>query len=463
MIATLRQRNFALLWFAGLISLAGDWVLSVGLPIYVYLLTRSVLATSILLLAVTAPSVLVGSLAGVFVDRWDRKRTMVWTNLLLAAGLLPLLLVRSADHVWIVYAVAIVESSVEQFFIPAKNAVLPTLVGEERIVQANSLNGLNNNLARLLGPAFGGVVAGFFGIPGIVVADAVSFLLAAALIAGIAASAMGRKTARAGSHAEIEPGTVPPVLVGAVETAPAEVTTVGDGTSGGNVLREWAAGLKVIARERTLAVVLLALAIISLGEGVMGTLFPVFVNQRLHGEALAIGELMSAQAVGGLLGGVLYGWLGKRVMSRWALGVSGVLFGLLDLAIFNAPTLLPGAGLPLFAFELGFFVAVGIPGIGLNTGMMSLAQGRSPEAYRGRVFGVVQAVMSLLMLIGTVIAGTVTDRLGVVTLLNIQGGGYVVAGLLLWLLLPRRQPGLASPPERAEAEAHEPVAAQGRA
>lgn len=468
MIATLRQRNFALLWFAGLISLAGDWVLNVGMPIYVYLLTHSVLATSILLLAVTAPSVLVGSLAGVFVDRWDRKRTMVWTNLLLAAGLLPLLLVRSADQVWIVYIVAVFESSVEQFFTPAKNAVLPTLVGEERIVQANSLNGLNNNLARLLGPAFGGVVAGFFGIPGIVAADAASFLLAALLIAAIAASAMRRKgtRARAGAHAEIEAGTVPPVMVGAPAGATAEgveAEGVEAEASGGRVLREWAAGLGVIARERTLTVVLLALAIMSLGEGVMGTLFPVFVNQRLQGEALAIGELMSAQAVGGLLGGVLFGWLGSRAMSRWALGVSGVLFGLLDLAIFNAPALLPGFGLPLFAFELGFFVAVGIPGIGLNTGMMSLAQARSPEAYRGRVFGVAQAVMALLMLIGTVIAGTVTDRLGVVTLLNIQGGGYVVAGLLLWLLLPRRQPELASSVERAEAAVPQPVASQAQA
>src|SRR5689334_4152288 len=108
MLATLRQRNFGLLWFAGLISLAGDWTLRVALPIYVYQLTGSTLATSTILMAGMLPNLLLGSVAGVFVDRWDRKRTMVVSNLLLALGLLPLLAVHSADQLWIVFLVAFV-------------------------------------------------------------------------------------------------------------------------------------------------------------------------------------------------------------------------------------------------------------------------------------------------------------------------------------------------------------------
>ena len=84
MIATLRNGNYTRLWLGGLISLIGDWALNVGLPIYIFLLTGSVLALSITLLAASLPPVLFGSLAGVFVDRWDHKRTMVVTNLLLA-------------------------------------------------------------------------------------------------------------------------------------------------------------------------------------------------------------------------------------------------------------------------------------------------------------------------------------------------------------------------------------------
>src|SRR5438874_3614647 len=138
MLATLRQRNFALLWSGGLISLIGDWVLMIGLPIYVYLLTRSVLALSIALLASSLPNIMLGSIAGVFVDRWDRKQTMVITNLLMGLVLLPLLLVRAADRVWIVYLVAFVGTSIEQFFTPAQNAQLPRLIDESHLVQANS-------------------------------------------------------------------------------------------------------------------------------------------------------------------------------------------------------------------------------------------------------------------------------------------------------------------------------------
>src|SRR5215813_2524540 len=110
MIETLRQRNFALVWVAGLISMTGDWVLYVGLPVFIYKLTGSTLATGGLLVVSFIPGLALGSLAGVFVDRWDRKRTMIVTNLLQAAVLLPLLLVHTVAETWIVYLVLFVSS-----------------------------------------------------------------------------------------------------------------------------------------------------------------------------------------------------------------------------------------------------------------------------------------------------------------------------------------------------------------
>jgi hypothetical protein len=77
MFKLLRQRNFGLLWFGGLISMIGDWVLFIALPIYTYNLTHSSLATGIMFMVGTLPRMLFGSIAGVYVDRWDRQRTMV--------------------------------------------------------------------------------------------------------------------------------------------------------------------------------------------------------------------------------------------------------------------------------------------------------------------------------------------------------------------------------------------------
>jgi MFS family permease len=103
--AILRKRDFALLWFGGLISQIGDWLLSIGLPVYVYMRTGSTIQTSIMLITGFVPSLLLGSFAGVFVDRWDRRKTMLICNLLMALALLPLLFVHSGRDLWIVYTV----------------------------------------------------------------------------------------------------------------------------------------------------------------------------------------------------------------------------------------------------------------------------------------------------------------------------------------------------------------------
>lgn len=435
MIAALRNRSFACLWLGGLISVAGDWVLMVGLPIYVYVLTRSVLLTSFMLLASAIPNVLLGSLAGVFVDRWNRKRTLIGANLLLALGLLPLLLVTSTERVWIVYAVAVFEAVVEQFSAPAQNALVPMLAGENRLVAANSLNSLSNSLARLVGPGIGGAIAGFFGLNGIVAGDALSFLVAAGLFLLIAvprSSPSGAEVMIAGE--------------------------AGDGSPLWRVLGEWRDGVRVIVSDRVLVVLLGMFAVTALGEGVFGVLYPIFVYRVLHGGALQIGELMSAQAIGGLLGGMLVGWAGKRVMSRWAIGLGEIAFGLIDLVIFNSP-----AFFPAFWLTVGLFVAVGIPGVGASTGSQSLLQARAPSAYLGRVFGALGTIMGLMLLLGTITAGVVTGHFGVVPVLNIQGAGYVVAGLLLLLLLrctrtPSAPSGAAAPPAIAPAPEESPVA-----
>lgn len=405
MIVTLRQRNFALLWFAGLISLAGDWMLLIALPIYIYQLTGSAVAVSIMFIAMRAPSVLFGSLAGVFVDRWDRRKTMLVANLLLALGLLPLLAVRSAEQVWIVYVVALLESTFIQFFSPAENALLPQLVGEEYIVTANALNALNNNIARLLGPALGGLAAVTLGLGGVALLDAASFLIAALLVWLIS-----------GNYR-------------ATPAADAPATALGAWRALGH---EWLAGLRVIAGSRPVAVLFALVAITSLGEGVFGVMFVLFVNTVLGGGAQEIGWLMSAQAVGGLLGALLVGRLGGG-RPALMIGVAGVLFGLIDLAIFNYPAFFPGF-LPIVML----FVLVGMPGVAMFTGMNALLQLAVADEYRGRVFGTYGTTGALLAIVGTVLAGALGDRVPVVTVLNIQGLAYVLAGLAVLALLGGR-------------------------
>src|SRR3954466_14341901 len=97
MWSLLRQRNFSLVLVARVVSNSGDIVLYVALPFYVYQLTGSALATGAMFVAETIPPLLLGSLAGVFVDRWDRKRTMIVADVARGAVLLLLLFVASVE------------------------------------------------------------------------------------------------------------------------------------------------------------------------------------------------------------------------------------------------------------------------------------------------------------------------------------------------------------------------------
>src|SRR5205085_232560 len=181
-IRTLRQRNFALLWLGGLLSQTGDWLLMIGLPVYVYTQTGSALATSLTLITGFIPGLLFGPLAGVLVDRWDRKWTLIISNLLLAIGLLPLLAVHSKASLWIVYLVLFFESTIEQVVLPAENALLPSLVHEDLLVSANALISVSTNTSRLAGAALGGLLLGLLGLGGVTLLDALSFMFVSAMV-----------------------------------------------------------------------------------------------------------------------------------------------------------------------------------------------------------------------------------------------------------------------------------------
>lgn len=432
MLATLRHRDFSLLWLGGLISLSGDWTLQIGLPIALYTLTRSVTVLSIALLAALLPSIICGSLAGVLIDRWDRRRTLIVSNVLLALLLAPLLLLRSVHLVWLVYVTLFVEACLEQFTRPTESALLPALVSEEQLVSANGLISVASNIARLCGPALGGVIAVAYGLTGVTLVDAGSFLLAALLFTLIRAHP---RPASAATPTDDTPPVAAPALRGAIAHA----------------ARDWREGLGVIFHRRALALIFLVFSVTSIGEGIMGTLFVVFMTVNAHGDARAYGGTMSAQAVGGLLGGALVALIGARLMSRWSLFISATLFGVIDLAIFNAPNYFPALApllasvawashVSLIGLLLALFVVVGAPGVALSSGLQSLIQRASPERYLGRVFGALGACSALFLGVGVTLAGWLGPRLGTITLLNAQGAGYIVMGLLLLLLLTGAAP-----------------------
>lgn len=430
MLSVLRDRDFALLWWGGLVSMLGNWTLSVALPVYVYGTTGSTFATSLMFIAGALPRVLLGTVAGVFVDRLERKRTLVVCNLLLALTLTPLLLVERGGATWLIYLVAFVQLSVAQFFGPAENALLPTLVGKDRLAAANALNALNNNLARLVGPAAGGLVMAAYGLTGAALFNLASYLAAAVLLGLMSVS----------------PAAVPQRSRAATE----------------NPLRRWASdwreGFVHIRGNRVTLTLLAVMALTSLGEGAMSVLLAPFVSQAFGGGAQGLGWVLSAQAVGGVAGGLVIGWVGSRVAPLKLLSFGALFLGLIDLAIFNYPalfsaTLLP-TPFPIIGPALVLMAIAGVPASSFGVGHATLVQMNVADALLGRVFGTVNTVSALALLAGMAAAGVLGDLIGVVPVINTQGVVYVSAGVLVLVLWRSRR---VADPNRGEAAKERPT------
>ena len=195
---------------------------------------------------------------------------------------------------------------------------------------------------------------------------------------------------------------------------------------------EWLAGLALVRRGRTLAILFLFLAITGVGEGAMGALFAPFVTTILGGGGVAYGAVMAAQAIGGLLGSAAIGRLGRDVPPAQPLGLGAIGLGAIDLLIFNAHRVVPGLWPPLLLMAV-----VGLPAAGIGVGATALLQLAVADEFRGRVFGASGMVGGVSLLIGAALGEALGDPLGIVAVLNLQGCAYFAGGALVLALLAR--------------------------
>ena len=401
MIPILRQRNFALLWLGGLLSLLGDWAMLIALEYYVYRETGSALATAAMFAAYYLPTMLLGSVAGVFADRWDRRRIMVVTNIAQAFVTALLLLVDSSGWLWLAYAVMFAQTTLATFFQPAESALLPTLVGEEDLVAANSMNALNNNIARLAGPPIGGVLLGLFGLGSVAIVNAASFLAAAVLIAFV--SPPRRRTEE-----------------------PADAAAV-TGSALKRTWREWTEGMALVRSDRLIASLFFVTVVTSFGGCMFDPVIAPWVSSVLHQGPAVLGLLSTVGAVGGLIGGLLLGRFGSRLRPAQLFGWGSIGAGTILLVMYQVPYM-PAV------LALNFLKSV--PLVGSGAGLQTLLQTNVPDRYLGRVYGALGTANAMIGLVSLAIAGFLAEIVGVVPVLSLASGLTVLAGALGLILLP---------------------------
>jgi MFS family permease len=386
--------------------------------------TWAPLAVSGVLLAAMVPAVLLGPIGGVYADRWDRRRTMLVTDLAraLVVGLL-LLLPSFGDHLAvglklaIVYAAVLLTEACTQFFRPARFAVFGTIVADPDRERASSIAQGTDATTMILGPPLAAplVVNVAAGVQWALAINAASFLLSFIAVLGARLPA---------THSEA-PGQEPR-----------------------NVGQDMRAGLRFVLRSRVLRVIVSAVVLVTFAVGAITVLDLFFVTRNLHVSPSYYGLLDAAIGAGMVLGSVVFAVVGRRVPAFrvFSLGLVGVGIGM---AAYSRSTTLWVAVVILFV--------IGIPLAGVNSMIGPMVFREVPPDLLGRVLGLLNPVQEVAsataIVLSTWLASTVLRSLdaralgthfGPVDTIFLAGGVLVVV-VGLWATIATRH--MVTPPD----------------
>jgi DHA3 family macrolide efflux protein-like MFS transporter len=363
------------MWFALIVSTFGDFLaLFAVLGVVSFKMHAAAEQITWVQIASLLPIVLMGPLAGVFVDRWPLKSTLVSSDVVRAALTLLLLF---ATHLWHFYLILALISIVSGFFGPAQQCVIRTSVPPEGMMATGAVMQQAIFLVRVIAPAIAGLLVASFGAVSCYLIDTVSFLGSALLIGSTAIFARA------------------PVLQDAAEDTTAGIRKVG---------RDMRVGFDFISHHRAILFVILALAAAVFTLGCFAPLIAIYVRECLHGSTRTFGVTSSMIGVGILAGFFAVQQLAKTYANQTLVfsGLVGMSAGLLIL------TAIPQTAFTILAaFSIGFSVA------GILLPAMTLMQQETPEELVGRVSSTGMSIVFGAQILGLFFSGLLTRYIGV--------------------------------------------------
>jgi MFS family permease len=371
--STLPFYVFVRVWFGQLLSLLGSTMTRFALTIHVWHLTGE--ATPVVLIGVFAslPAALISLWAGVLVDRWDRKRTLMLADAGAASGTLMLLSFFILDSVqlWQIYLAVAVIGICNTFQMLAFSSTLSSLVARQHLSRANGMMSLAEYIAVVGAPLLASILLPVISLQGILVIDMLSFLIA---VVSIALTRI-RPLPSEDEDAEAEP---PPLLA------------------------SLGFGFRYIARQRPLMALVAVLFLFGAIEALGYTLLAPMILARSDGSEITLGAVQAVMGVGGILGGLLISAWGGPRRRIYGLLAGIALTGLLGDALMGL-----GQGLAVWliaGFALEFFIPLTI------SAHRSIWQSKIPPRAQGRIFATLGFIIGLSEPTASVIAGTLADR-----------------------------------------------------
>ncbi|HEX8141516.1 MAG TPA: MFS transporter [Pyrinomonadaceae bacterium] len=442
--------DFRRLWTGQVISEIGDWLNNIAvLALTIQLAGREREGLAIALYAISRhlPLFIFGPVAGVVVDRLDRRRVMIASDIARSVLALGFLIAGARSALPLVYVVGAALFAVSAFFNAAKRASIPNIVhSADELLGANSLSASTTAATIAIGSALGGLVATFIGRSPVFILNAATFLVSAEMIRRIRAST--RRSASALESHDAQSIAMRSVDVQerlSVATS-AATAAARSRPSPSAILRRGAAdfreGLRYVRGHRVLRAIFIVAAGWGLGNGVARALYSIF-GARLGlaqvGGLLArptdfgISVLFVAMGLGGVIGAPIArrfnSAAGNTLGTR--MGRSMILDGC-GLTLFSLMPTLWGAALVLVAREINFAI--------WWTAQQTIIMTRTDDRYGGRVFASYETLTTLMMVGSMLAAGAAADTYGI-TPVAAAGGTVIALSGLLWFRLRRRGPG----------------------
>ncbi len=388
--AIFRNRNFSLMWTGQLISTMGSALTSLAASIYVFRLTNSALSVGLMLIATAAPSLLVGLFAGVFVDRFDRKKIMIAADLIRAVLVVLIPFLVPLNLIWL-YIIVMLTSAIGQFFDPAHESVLPEVASDEELASANSLMAISSFGSTAVGFAAAGLIASAADISWAFYLDAASFIFSALCISWIRIKPLG----------------------------------VEEETSASVVINNLRAGVSQLFGTPILRSLFTAQVPVLIAFGLSNTLLLPFALRALKATEFEYGLQEGLTSIGFVVGSLLMANIFDRMRegawmaaSYLGMALAGIIYSFLQ-------------SVPLAIFVVtisGFFNAPS------SIGRRLIIQRNTPREMRGRVNSVFFVSRDVFFLIGMAAAG-LADVIDV-RLMYLISSLILLLGTILVLVLP---------------------------
>jgi MFS family permease len=362
--------EFRKLWLAQVVSNMGDWFNNVAVLGLVWALTGSGMAASLVILSNTVPSVVITPVAGVVLDRLDRRKVMIAADLIRAVLALGFLLVHRPDQVWMTYLFGAALVTISAFFQPAMSAAIPRLTTRQELIAANGLSSSTWGLMLAVGAALGGLVTGLLGREIAFFVNALSFLLSAALVWAI-------RTSLAPDRDE----STAPLL---------------------SPWREFRDGLRYARRSPQVLALLLVKSGWGIGGGIL-VLLTVFGAQVFGAGDLGIGSLYAARGLGVLLGPYLVRPLVGNSFQRMrtAIPIAFFISGTFYMLFSRAPILVAGMVMVIGA-HIGGSISWTLSSV--------MLQQVVPDHLRGRIFAFDSALVTSAIAMSTFVVGWAIEQ-----------------------------------------------------